>query len=468
MKVKQAAKIIVFCLIFVILFNYVYRVLSWKDTAGDFYSSMESFYELDENVVDVLFLGSSHCYCSINNSYLWDNYGISSFSLAISGQDLASTYYCFKEALKTQKPKVVCVDAYGVLFDGYGIDGNLYRNTLPYKLSLNSYYAVKEMAGEKAGDILLKWPIIHTRYAELQKDDFQEEKPIYLGYHAEYQTSHIGEIVPYWGEETLPISESGENWIRKIIALAQESDTQLCFFVAPFVAGEQDNMKLKYTQNIAEENNIPFVNLINLRDELALDPARDFIDAMHTNYFGAEKVSAYMGEFLWCNYDLENHYEDEKYAVWEEDLKVRNHEWNIYLLQSTGLLWDYFDVLNSMEEYIYVITTTGNYLDEYSPISEYLDYFGITEEFYESGGLWVIEDKEVTYKNLDSDFLYYDDLGECNLAVGSEGGNRNITVDFQQYQRVTDGINILVYDKVLGKVVDAVGFNAQMNYAGAR
>lgn len=468
MRVKQAAKIIVFCLIFVVLFNYIYRVLSWKDTAGDYYSSMESFYALDEDVVDVLFLGSSHCYCSINNSYLWNNYGISSFSLAISGQDLASTYYCFKEALKTQSPKVVCIDAFGVLFDGYEVEGNLYRNTLHFKPSVNAYHAVNDMAGENAQDILLKWPIVHTRYAELQKGDFQKEKPVYLGYHAEYQTSHIGEIVPYWGEETMPISTTAEEWLEKIIALAQENGTQLCFFVAPFVAAEETGMKLKYTQNIAEKYDIPFLNFINLKDELSLDPARDFIDSMHTNYFGAEKVSAYMGEFLWCNYDLTNHYGDEKYAIWEEDLKVRNQEWNIYLLQSTGLLWDYFDVLYSLEDYTYIITTTGDYLDEYSPISEYLDYFGLSEDFYASGGLWVVDNKEVIYKNLDKDFLYYTDLGESNLVVNSKDGIRSITVDSTQYQRVNDGINILVYDKVLGKVVDAVGFNAQVNYAGAR
>lgn len=468
MKVKQAAKIIVFCLIFVVLFNYIYRVLSWKDTAGDYYSSMETFYNLDENVVDVLFLGSSHCYCSVNNSYLWDNFGISSFSLAISGQDLASTYYCFKEALKTQTPKVVCVDLYGVLFDGYGVEGNLYRNTLPYKLSLNSYQAIQNMAGEKAQDIFLKWPIIHTRYAELQKEDFQTERPVYLGYHAEYETNHIGEIVPYWGEETMPISETAESWLRKIIALAQENNTRLCFFVAPFSANEQENMKLKYAQNIAEENNIPVLNFINLKDELGLDPGKDFIDAFHTNYFGAQKVTSYLGDFLWLNYDLESHYNDVKYALWEEDLQVRNHEWNIYLLQSTGVLWSYFDVLYSMDDYTYVITTTGSYLDEYSPISEYLDYFGLTDDFYTSGGLWIVENKEVVYKNLEADFLYYDDLGECNLVVTSDGGVRTIMVDSQQYQKVTDGINILVYDKVLGKVVDVVGFHAQMNYAGAR
>ncbi len=468
MKVKQAAKIIVFCLIFVMLFNYVYRVLSWKDTAGDYYSSMESFYALDDNVVDVLFLGSSHCYCAVNNSYLWNNYGISSFSLAISGQDLASTYYCFKEALKTQSPKVVCIDIFGVLFDGYEVEGNLYRNTLPFKISQNAYQAIQDMAGDKAKDIFLKWPIIHTRYAELQKEDFQSDRPVYLGYHAEYETNHIGEITPYWGEETMPISETAEKWLSQIIALAQENNIQLCFFVAPFTTNEQENMKLKYAQNIAEENNIPFLNFINLKDELGLDPARDFIDSMHTNYFGAEKVSSYLGEFLWLNYDLENHYGDEKYAIWEEDLNIRNREWNIYVLHSTGLMGTYFDVLNSLADYTYIITTTGNYLDEYAPISEYLDYFGLTEDFYASGGLWVVDNKEVVYKNLESDFLYYTDLGNCNLEVNSEEGNRTITTDVQSYRIVSDGINILVYDKVLGKVVDIVGFNAQVNYASAR
>ena len=138
------------------------------------------------------------------------------------------------------------------------------------------------------------------------------------------------------------------------------------------------------------------------------------------------------------------------------------------MLHSTGLMGTYFDVLNSLADYTYIITTTGNYLDEYAPISEYLDYFGLTEDFYASGGLWVVDNKEVVYKNLESDFLYYTDLGNCNLEVNSEEGNRTITTDVQSYRIVSDGINILVYDKVLGKVVDIVGFNAQVNYASAR
>ena len=110
MKIKNAAKIIVFCILFLFFLNRIYDIFSWKDTAGDYTSSMEVFYDLEDNIVDVLFLGSSHVYCSIIPAILWEDYGMASFNMAISGQDLAGSYYNFKEALKTQDLKVVCVD----------------------------------------------------------------------------------------------------------------------------------------------------------------------------------------------------------------------------------------------------------------------------------------------------------------------------------------------------------------------
>ena len=41
-------------------------------------------------------------------------------------------------------------------------------------------------------------------------------------------------------------------------------------------------------------------------------------------------------------------------------------------------------------------------------------------------------------------------------------------VDKQNYQKVEQGINILVYDKILGEVVDWVGFSAPHAYGIAR
>lgn len=466
---KKIAKIIIFCIIFVFMFNYVYRVLAWKDTAGEYYSSMDSFYELEQDTVDVLFLGSSHCYCSINNALLWDNYGISSFSLAISGQDLASSYYCFKEALKTQSPKVVCVELYGALFDGYAVQGNLYRNTLPFQMSFTSYNAVADIAGEEdVMDYWLKWPIIHTRYAELQKEDFDADGPVYLGYHAEYHTQTIPELVPYTGEEVTPIGESLEEWIYKMIELAQAEEIELCFFVAPSSASQEEQKKYKYVEQMVEEKGIPCIDMIALKDTLGLDEAQDFIDGAHTNYFGAQKVTSYMGDFLWSNYALTDHYGDERYQVWDENSQVREHEMNNYTLQCTTDLAGYLGILGYLQDYTIIIGTTGNYLYQEAPILEPLTGIGIYDEFYQTGGVWVIEDAEVIFRNTSASFGCNIDLGECDLAINSTDGTRSMVVEFVEQQKAANGINIIVYDKVLGEVVDSVGFTSEQEYACVR
>ena len=185
MRYKNGLKAAVFCTVAAVLFSGTYKVFSWKDTGGGYLSSMETFYGLERDVVDVLFLGSSHCYCSVNPAVLWDEYGIAAFSLAISGQDLASSYHCMKEALKTQKPKVVCLEMYYTNLHGYQIKGNLYRNLLGYQISRNFAEAVGDIAeAEEIRELLLKWPIIHTRYAELTEKDFMQDEMMrtYIGY----------------------------------------------------------------------------------------------------------------------------------------------------------------------------------------------------------------------------------------------------------------------------------------------
>ena len=61
-----------------------YRILSWKDTTGGYLSSTQQLSHTGEGLIDVLFLGSSHCYCSVYPDYLWRDSGIASFDLAIS------------------------------------------------------------------------------------------------------------------------------------------------------------------------------------------------------------------------------------------------------------------------------------------------------------------------------------------------------------------------------------------------
>lgn len=465
---KRIAQTLIFALLLGFVINHIYGILSWKDTAGEYYSSMDSFYELKEDLVDVLFLGSSHCYCSINNSILWEEEGISSFSLAISGQDLASTYHCFKEALSTQTPDVVAVDVYGVIFEGYQVEGNLYRNTLPYQLSKNAYDAVVSMVEEeKRGDFLLRWPIVHTRYAELKEQDFTKQ-PAYIGYHAEFNTQAIGNIVPYTGSETAPVVGNGEEWLIKIIQLAEESDTDLLFFIAPYAASEGDQKIYNRVAEIAQAHEVPLLNMIQLADELKLDGNTDFIDWMHTNYYGAKKVTEYMCQYLKTNYALEDHRGDVRYGLWDEDLRYRQNEWYSQYIKRDTTCKDYLNTLCEVGGYTIVVTTSGEYLNGDVNLNRQLKGLGIGEEFYTGKRTWVFSDGELIYESDRENDWAFVELNGGELILSAADGVRSVQLDGQECCKVTDGINVMVYDNLQGKLVDAVGFVAAAEYGLAR
>lgn len=452
------------------LLDRIYTILSWKDTAGDYYSSVNSYYELEDDVVDVLFLGSSHCYCSVDPSVLWDKYGIASFNLAISGQDFAGTYYTLKEALKTQKPQLVCMELFYSNRTGYQVDGNLYRNTLPFKFSKNSYEVVDSLVQdeERKKDLWLRWPILHTRYKELQEEDFRIKSPTYLGYRVEFATNDVGSLPLYTGNEILELPEERNEWLLKIVNLAKENDIQLCFFIAPYVASEEDQKLWKAVKKLAEEEDIPVLDMVELSGELGLDTRSDFCDWQHTNYYGAQKVSKYLGAYIKENYNLEDYRGQEVYALWDENSKVCNHEVKAQELRSVTDMGNYLDKISLLEESVVVISTAGNHLAEEMDISDRLYELGIGDGFYTVGGLWVIEDSKMCYAALEADAFYHVDLDYSDLLVSRAEGVNSVVVDKQQYQKVIDGINILVYDKVLGKVADCVGFSTAASYQAVR
>lgn len=467
---KKLGKVIIFCIIFLFLYNYTYQVLSWKDTAGEYTSSLKTLYEMEENTADVLFFGSSHCYCSIVNANLWKDYGIASVGVSISGQDTAGTYYTIKEALKTQKPKVLCIESFGTVFSGYIIKGNLYRNTLLYKPSVNAYEVVDNLVTdeEEKKDLLLRWPIIHTRYKELQKEDFQGNRVPYLGYLTGFKMNKVDPIRWTAGDEIVPMDEEIESWYRRIIDLAAEEGIRLCFFVSPYVETEENQKKYNHLEQLAKENGALFVNMIKDASSIGMNENVDFIDAYHTNYGGAQKVTAYMGEILKEKFDLPDRRGDSRYERWEEDLVAREHELMNGTLLATNDLKVYLDILSILGDYTVILATSGEYLSEEADFADWIHQLGIGEEFFEKSGIWIWDNKELTYSSQEKDSIYYTELSNGDLAVSSLSDDKSIIIDRNNYYKFDSSINVVVYDNILGKVVDAVGFYAPNHYGVVR
>ncbi|MGN0402311.1 MAG: hypothetical protein ACI4HQ_08640 [Acetatifactor sp.] len=467
--IKQTIKIIAFCLIGVLMFQCLYRVFSWKDTASDYHSSMETFYELEENSVDVLFLGSSHCYCSVDVANLWEKQGIAAYSLSISGQDLCSSYHCLVEALKTQKPKVVCLEMFYSALYGYESQGNLYRNLLPYRYSSNFLSAVDDIATEdERKDIKLKWPVIHTRYRELQREDFLSERAVYMSYSVETNIKSMDKLPVYTGEEIVPIHEETEKWLKEIIALTQENDIQLLCFLSPFYIEDYLWVKYRYVEKLLAEAGIPFLNFVDLQREARIDSKSDFTDWGHTNHYGAQKVTEYLGKYLKMNYTLDDKRGRAEYALWDENVLAREHEIQNIKLRSINEIGEYMCKLAELDDYTIVFSASGDYYLEGSNLIDRTGGQFWLEELIAEGGVGVRLNGEMLYATTEEQGFITKLPGVSDFTISRKDGIDSIIINGVNCSKVTDGVNIVVYDNVLGIVVDAVGFSTESMYTPIR
>ena len=238
------------------------------------------------------------------------------------------------------------------------------------------------------------------------------------------------------------------------------------FFVAPYAASEYEQKVFKSVEKMAEEYDIPYLNLIDKSAELELDSSRDFIGWMHTNYYGASKTTDYMAAYLKENYALDDHRGDGAYVLWDEDLQVRQKEVNSHIKRDTDI-YDYLATLSVVGDYTMVITTEGEYLADGFDLMPQLSGLGIGEEFYEGPHVWVIRNGEIIFSSADMLWEKFDLNGRL-LEVSRSEEMTSIFIDYDNYMKILNGINVVVYDNVLGEVVDAVGFVASIGYGMAR
>ncbi len=458
-------RVLVFCLILSVSVGTTFRVLSWKDTTGEYQSSTMQLYATEKDTMDVVFVGNSHCYCAIQPNILWDEYGISAFNMSVSGQDRESAYYHVKEVLKTQSPQVVCVDLGMLTYDGYVLDSNLYRNMFSMKISKNSVELIQASVDKKESlNYITKWPFVHTRYDELKKYDFENrDYSVYgRGGYIDLTVTPLCvdfEVVNYNGRSK--IEKEKQDWIDRFIELSKENNFELVFFTSPYIITYDERAVYNAVADYLDWKGIKYIDFIKPDTLPTLNYATDFIDYGHVNYYGAKKVSEFMANYILENYSMVDHRGDAKYDFWNLDSTYAEH----YLFQSTlGQVTDYkeyIDELMSMDNLTTTIILSGPYKNST------LDLYGMMipldiEYGYFDGGIWVYRDGILdNYLPGDEVQSAIYDLGESTLAVKSFP----VTASKEQLEHmyVIDGVcrgstfggyTVIVYDEILHQIID--------------
>lgn len=469
---KKLLRGIAFLIVLFFVLNRTYEILSWKDTYGDYDSSVQQLYATDDNLADVIFLGSSHCYCSISPDVLWRDYGISAFNMAISGQDKDTTYHALVETLKTQSPQVVCVEVYGLASDKHAILGNEYRNMLALKWSKNQVELIKEYTDEEKQqmDYILKWPVIHTRYKELDQYDFVQNDYSEYGRGAKLSYNVGNSWYPVEAMNTTKkeaLSEKNKQWMDKLYALSIEHDFQLIFFSAPAVWDETQQLQIDAANEYAKEQEMIFWDFNHMIGEgsFSVDYQADFLDAGHLNGVGAEKLTSYFGMYFDNYMSLEDHRGEEAYVQWEKSYTYYEQIKQSVALERAATLEEYVEALSQMQNVTYVVGLMEEYKSSTLDIENAIKALGLTKEDYQEGGTYLYADgtlHKVLDRESEEQYIYeineYDSFKIENLSQKGETSLKNIMLNMQDVGATYNGISFAVYDNVQKELINSRGF----------
>jgi len=293
--------IVFFLLIFLVSFYTIDQLFLPKrvDFPYNVTDKIKGFYELPDNSLDVVFIGSSQAFCTINPYIFYKEANIKSYVFSANEQPLWISYYYMKEALKHQNPKVIVLETlYISEGDEFKKDGVNKVNIDDIPFSKNKMEMVK--IAEEKPNILNTVSIYkyHDRWKNLISTDFYTYNYGKLkGFTPLEKTEE--KSIEIFSVNPQPLPEKNKIYLDKIIQLSKDEGVDLVFTYNPYNANKSRQSHIETLKEIASNNNIKFINFIDSTTlkEANFEVKTDF-EGGHTNLAGANKVSKYIANYL--------------------------------------------------------------------------------------------------------------------------------------------------------------------------
>ncbi len=443
---KFAGAATVFCLVVTVIVA-LHKTTLNKTSQGCI--QLVDFYGLDDNTVDVLFVGSSHVYYSFNTCRLYGQHGLASYLLASPGQPVWMSYYFLEEALKTQSPQLVVFDVCTLYRKESDIGAASWPSLISMKPSLTKWKAVcavnEEGSELDAVGAFLSFPYYHTRYSQLTRQDYDNTQRVrYNGYKPDFRVISKEELAK-WGyirhekiSQAKAITPRAEAYLRKLIELCRQKGIPLLMVNAPHAnLTDEKKMAYNYVGGIAAEYGVPFLDGNYHLEEMQMDFAKDLLEASHLNYYGSIKYTDFVADYIGRHYKLPDRRGDRRYQNWETVSRKFQHM-VLYgrHLEKIDVLADYSRLLPELEGCVAVVFNG------------------------QDGRAAVLEDGAAVFQTqAGEEYFRHFDLGSSDLVLSSRHGEHQVLLDKKSYLAAKTGVNILVYDKVAKRVIDGAGFD---------
>lgn len=364
---KKVFAVIMFLVIAISVLGVVQEILKAK-YVQDSTAIVDGFYAEKKNDIEVLFLGSSNCFCTIDPLVLYKEYGIAAYDFASSSQSMDISLLYLKEALKRQKPKVVALEVNyipGQNATTLGENSILWGLTdMPFSVNkLNCLYHLLGKIDENY--ISYAFPLLryHERWKEISKQDYvymlDDKTNWNKGYMRTNQVSdNPVDLSAYAQEGSAWLDERAIECLNEMADICKKEGITLLLFKSP----KADWYQYFSTEieAIAIEKGLTFLDYNSLVKDVGLNVDTDFRDSYHLNEKGAAKVSRHLGAYLQANFELADRRLDEVDNSWDIALayqeRIRLSESDFSELKTVT---ECKEMLDNKDDYATIITYKG-------------------------------------------------------------------------------------------------------------
>lgn len=329
---KKNVKRVVACLLFCVMFigcGEFFRYILIDDTGSYTRITFHEMYE-QENI-DVLFVGSSHCYRSFIPEIFDDELGIASFNGGTSSQNLDGSYMVIKEAARYNDIKHVYLELYyNCAFDTYKtrtemtqtyIISDYLRPSLDkfqYLLDASSkdYYSNSFILARRNWSKFFDADYVKNLLIKKRTDAYKNYEYMYVTGESEWYAGkgYVAnkEIVANWnyfstsGWSNINFDEVSDDWfhsLKDIIAFCEKKSISLTLISAPMPnfllagVGNYDEY-IGLVQSVIEGTNVNYYDFNLCKEIYFPNTSTLFKDADHMNYYGAETFCYLLADFI--------------------------------------------------------------------------------------------------------------------------------------------------------------------------
>lgn len=289
-----------------------------------FGSTWGHYQQEEPDSIDVLFIGSSLTYCNIIPALFWEETGLTAYDVTGPALTVPGEYYFLREALKTQSPSVVFVEITAALYERYTGHTETMLGFLPWGEN-RILAALNEAEPEKVGGLLFPMLTYHSRWTELEDDDwkvFREgyDRDIMAGYTylGEYRVMEDYSIRN--DDSAQEVVDRNMEYLHKIAQICLEEDITPVFYESPAVSVMPPERMAEVRRELEQIEGAVVVNFNDYRGEIGAELDCDYFDVLHFNVAGAEKFSRYLGQWALANLNIQPK-PDQDIALWQSRME---------------------------------------------------------------------------------------------------------------------------------------------------